>query len=99
MTTLLPTQNLSLYSIPLAYILALAPKAYAVTLYESSSKKKLDRRHPRGMTAKLSQDQSIDNATKGYSHPRPSPNLRFHTQPLSPSCLIEHSKTLVANGV
>lgn len=87
MTNLLPTQNLSLYTIPLAYILALAPHAYAVTLYESSSKKKFDMRHPRGMTAKLSQDQSIDNATKGSSHP------------LSPLCLTEHSKKLVANGV
>ncbi|KAK0515028.1 hypothetical protein JMJ35_002407 [Cladonia borealis] len=73
MTTFLPNQNLSLYTIPLAYILALAPHVYAVTLYESSTKKKFDMKHPRGMTSKLSQDQSIDNATKGSFPPKTLP--------------------------
>lgn len=84
MATLFSNQNLSLYTIPIAYILALAPHVYAITLYESSSKRKFDMRHPRGMTSKVTQDQSIDNATKGSFHPKPSPSPCSHTQQSNP---------------
>lgn len=87
MATLFANQNLSLYTIPIAYILALAPHVYAVTLYESSSKKKFDMRHPRGMTSKVTQDQSIDNATKGFFHPRASHSPLSHTQQSNPRYL------------
>ncbi|KAF7846300.1 hypothetical protein BT93_L4652 [Corymbia citriodora subsp. variegata] len=52
-------QNYSLYAIPAAWILSLAPHFYAVQLG------KFDNRNPRSYTKSLESDQSIDAETKG----------------------------------
>ncbi|KAK3175116.1 hypothetical protein OEA41_002362 [Lepraria neglecta] len=64
MTSLFLTQNISFYTIPIAWVLALAPHTYATQLYESKSKKQFDLTQPRGLTAKLAGDQTINQATK-----------------------------------
>ena len=61
--------NFSFYTIPAAWILALAPRLYATTVYESSSSKKFDRKSPRTFTAKCEGDQSIDLASKALILP------------------------------
>jgi uncharacterized MAPEG superfamily protein len=64
MTTLIPTQNLSLYSIPLAWLLSLAPHVYATTLHDSRSTQKFDNSSPRKLIPSLSTNQSLDTTTK-----------------------------------
>jgi len=53
------TKNFSLYTIPVAYVLALAPHAYAV-----NASKTYDLRSPRTYSKLLEHDQTIDKATK-----------------------------------
>jgi uncharacterized MAPEG superfamily protein len=64
MTTLIPTQNLSLYSIPLAWLISLAPHVYATTLHDSRSTQKFDNSSPRKLIPSLSTNQSLDTTTK-----------------------------------
>ena len=82
MTSLFPTQNISFYTIPIAWFLALAPHVYATQLYESKSKKQFDLTQPRGLTAKLAGDQTVDQANKGKRAPFPSFSLLEHTIPI-----------------
>lgn len=58
------TRNLSFYTIPVGWLTAIVPHLYAVSVYESSSKKKFDTTKPRSFMAKLDDDQTIDQATK-----------------------------------
>ena len=61
------TRNNSFYTVPAAWVLALAPRIYAVSLYESKSSQKFDTKCPRTFIAKCEADQSIDNASKAIS--------------------------------
>ena len=58
------TSNFSFYTIPAAWALALAPRAYATSLYESKSSKKFDTKSPRTFIAKCEADQSLDITSK-----------------------------------
>jgi len=60
MASFLQTSNLSLYTIPAAWVLAMAPHAYAMSL----AGKKFDARHPRSLISSLEKDQALDSATK-----------------------------------
>ncbi|TVY80324.1 hypothetical protein LSUE1_G004278 [Lachnellula suecica] len=53
------TRNFSLYAIPVAWVLAFAPHAYA-----ASASKVFDNRSPRTYVKTLEADQTIDKATK-----------------------------------
>lgn len=72
MSSLLPTTNISLYTIPIAWILALLPHVYATKLYESKTKKQFDLTQPRSLIRKLETDQTLDQATKGTEKNPPS---------------------------
>ncbi|KAF2430677.1 hypothetical protein EJ08DRAFT_633411 [Tothia fuscella] len=54
------TRNYSLYTIPLAWALAIAPHMYAASLGGS----KFDNTAPRTYTSSLKEDQTLDKATK-----------------------------------
>ena len=66
MASLIPTQNLSFYSIPIAWLISLAPHIYATTLHDarSSPSNKFDNSSPRKLIPSLSSNQSLDTATK-----------------------------------
>jgi uncharacterized MAPEG superfamily protein len=57
--------NISFYTIPLAWALALAPHVYATQLYQKASSRQFDNRQPRSLTQMVAANQSIDSATKG----------------------------------
>ncbi|TID13833.1 hypothetical protein E2P81_ATG01763 [Venturia nashicola] len=54
------TGNLSLYTIPAAWVLAIAPHFYAASLGGN----KFDNKSPRTYTSSLASDQTLDQATK-----------------------------------
>lgn len=56
--------NLSIYAIPIAWALCIAPHAYAFALHDAKSSSKADTRQPRSFVASLEQNQSLDKATK-----------------------------------
>ncbi|MCJ1257921.1 hypothetical protein MMC24_005749 [Lignoscripta atroalba] len=58
------TRNFSLYTIPVAWALSLAPHVYAVSLYQSASSKSFDNTKPRALVTKLPEDQTLDQVTK-----------------------------------
>lgn len=60
------SRNFSYYTIPAAWILAVAPHAYAGLLYKSRSSdpKAVDLTKPRVMLKTLDSDQSVDSTTK-----------------------------------
>ena len=67
MSTLLDSsRNLSYYTVPAAWLLAITPHAYAGILYmaRSSQRKAFDMTKPRVMLKMLDEDQSIDSSTK-----------------------------------
>lgn len=59
------TRNLSLYTIPICWVISLMPHVYASRTYEAATKKEFDIKEPRSFTRKLEADQSIDSKTKG----------------------------------
>jgi uncharacterized MAPEG superfamily protein len=59
------TANISFYTIPVAWIIALVPHVYATQLYRRASSKQFDNRQPRSLTKMVADNQSIDKATKG----------------------------------
>jgi len=61
MPSILSSTNLSLYTIPAAWVLSIAPHFYAMSL----SGKKFDARTPRQLISSLENDQTVDTATKG----------------------------------
>ena len=58
-------QNVSLYTIPVAWFLCLVPRVYAAHLYEKVSAAKFDNRYPRHLTKTVMECQNIDSCTKG----------------------------------
>lgn len=58
------TPGLSLYTIPIAWILSLLPHIYAAKTYEAASSKKFDNTQPRSLTSTVASDQSLSKATK-----------------------------------
>ncbi|KAK4986987.1 hypothetical protein LTR66_004824 [Elasticomyces elasticus] len=59
------TRNFSLYTIPAAWVVALAPHVYAAQIFEARSSKAFDATAPRSFTTKVQQDPALDAATKG----------------------------------
>lgn len=59
------TSNISLYTVPFAWALCLAPRVYATQLYQKASSRKFDNRQPRSLTKTVMENQSIDSGTKG----------------------------------
>ncbi|KAL9076179.1 MAG: hypothetical protein Q9161_001226 [Pseudevernia consocians] len=64
MASLPATPGLSLYTIPIAWILSLLPHLYAVKTYETASSKKFDNTQPRSLIGTVAADQSLSKATK-----------------------------------
>lgn len=58
------SQNMSLFTIPLAWMLSIAPHWYASLLYRKASARKIDSRQPRALINIVAENQSIDSATK-----------------------------------
>ena len=58
------TTNLSLYTIPAAWMLSIAPQWYANKLYQKASSQKFDLKQPRSMTKIIADSQSLDSTTK-----------------------------------
>ena len=58
------TRNFSLYTIPAAWLISIAPHFYSAALYSSASSKKFNAISPREMPAQIKDDQSVDQATK-----------------------------------
>lgn len=59
------TSNISLYTVPFAWALCLAPNVYAIRLYEKASSRQFNNQEPRSLTMMVMENQSIDSATKG----------------------------------
>lgn len=65
MTSLFDTShNLSIYTIPAAWLVTMAPHFYANTTYRKALSKFPDNRQPRNLAKILAESQSIDSATK-----------------------------------
>lgn len=56
--------NLSLYTIPAAWLLSIAPQWYATRLYQQASSAKFDLKQPRSMTKIIADSQCLDSNTK-----------------------------------
>jgi len=57
--------NLSIYAIPVAWLLCLVPHMYAVAHHDAKSpQKKVNLTQPRSFVASLDQNQALDKATK-----------------------------------
>ena len=68
MTTYLPSltrDNLSLYCVPLALAVNIAPHVFATGTYKKATGKSLDVRQPCGFTQQVTDDQGCDSKTKG----------------------------------
>ncbi len=58
------TSNISLYTVPFAWAVCLAPRLYSTHLYQKASSRQFDTRAPRSWTKTVMENQSIDSATK-----------------------------------
>lgn len=58
------TTNISLFTIPLAWALCLAPHVYATQLYQHASSRQFDNCTPRSLIKIVTDNQTIDSATK-----------------------------------
>lgn len=56
--------NISLYTVPAAWIICLAPHVYAALLYQVSSKRNFDNKFPRHLSKNAAECQNVDSATK-----------------------------------
>ena len=93
MAFLLTSQGLSLYTIPIAWVLSLLPHFYAIKVYEAASLKKFDLTQPRSLTGTIGSDQSLSKATKDVCLSQPLPLFSlYYQQDGAMSCLIEHDK-------
>lgn len=57
--------NLSLYAIPAAWVVAIVPRFYAIVAYKQSTKKDLDGKAPRDWPLQLANNQALDAKAKG----------------------------------
>lgn len=64
MSSLLTSTNISLYTLPVSWILCLLPRFYAAHLYTSTTNKPLDMLLPRGLAARASADEALAKATR-----------------------------------
>lgn len=64
MSSLLTKTNISLYTLPISWILCLLPRFYAAQLYVSSTSKPLDLLLPRALAARASADPALQHATR-----------------------------------
>lgn len=59
------TPNFSLYTVPVAWVLCLAPHIYAAKLYEKATSRQFDTREPRSLIKTVAENQSVDSTTRG----------------------------------
>ncbi|KAM0720454.1 hypothetical protein Q7P37_004590 [Cladosporium fusiforme] len=64
MLTLLTKTNISLYTVPVSWILCLLPRFYAAHLFTSTTRKPLDIILPRGLAARAGADEALTKATR-----------------------------------
>jgi uncharacterized MAPEG superfamily protein len=64
MSSLISQTNISLYTLPISWILCLLPRFYAAHLYVSSTAKPLDMLLPRALAARASADPALQHATR-----------------------------------
>ena len=60
----LSKDNISLYTIPVCWAVALSPRIWGVVRYSSAAKKGMDARAPREFQKSIQSDASLDSATK-----------------------------------
>ncbi|KAI5356936.1 putative membrane-associated, eicosanoid/glutathione metabolism (MAPEG) protein [Septoria linicola] len=60
----LTRDNISLYTIPLYWVISIFPRFYGATLYEAKTKEKMDTRTPRGFVKQAGDSQKLDQASK-----------------------------------
>ena len=56
--------NYSLYTIPVAYFIALMPRVFSMRTYQASTKKTFPYKQPRTFQSRVNADQSLDKATR-----------------------------------
>lgn len=61
----LSRDNISLYTIPAAWLIALMPRFYAASTYKASTGKSFNAVNPRLFVGECSSTQSLDSTTKG----------------------------------
>ena len=61
----LSKDNLSLYTIPICWIICIIPRFYASAEYKKATNKDFDARAPRDFARTVADDQGLDSATKG----------------------------------
>ena len=61
----LTTTNISLHTIPFAWLIAITPRIWARRTYISLHNKDLDLHHPRNFSATLSEDTDLDAQNRG----------------------------------
>ena len=64
MSSLIAETNVSLYTLPVSWVLCLLPRFYAAYLYTTSTSKPLDMLLPRGLAARASADPALQHATR-----------------------------------
>lgn len=64
MSSILTKTNISLYTLPISWILCLLPRFYAAHLYVSRTSKPLDLLLPRALAARASADPALQHATR-----------------------------------
>lgn len=64
MSSLIAQTNISLYTLPAAWIFCLFPRFYAAHLYTSSTSKPLDIILPRALAARASADPALQHSTR-----------------------------------
>jgi uncharacterized MAPEG superfamily protein len=57
--------NLSFYTIPVAWTVALLPHSYTIWLYQKSTSKPYDNRQPRNLVQTINSQPNLDADTKG----------------------------------
>ena len=57
--------NISLYTVPAAAVLCVAPRFFAANTYKAATSKKFDSMQPRSFSETVKGDQSLDAKTKG----------------------------------
>jgi uncharacterized MAPEG superfamily protein len=64
MSSLITKTNISLYTLPVSWILCLLPRFYAAYTYTTSTSKPLDMLLPRALAARASADPALQHATR-----------------------------------
>lgn len=64
MTSYLHTQNLSLYTLPAAWFIALMPRVFAMRTFVTATGRGMDTTYPRGLAERAASDPALSSETK-----------------------------------